>query len=169
MACTDRISPYLEDILALVLAYVEECGLPEYCRVGLVGGEAAWDDCCDCGNGSGQLWVRLIGWEPDPNFVQPGPTGCDQPTLLTIGVGSLRCIPTLDEHGNPPSAAEEAFAAARLHEDAQAIRNAIMCGLEERFWQGWTTLGYQGGCGGGEHAFQVPFSGCDCEPEDEGS
>ena len=160
--CDDRITPVLDGVLAVVNAEIVECDLPRYCRVGLVAGTAAWDDCCDCGSGNGQLWVRLVDWQPDPAFVQPTEFGCVQPTLLTVGVGSLRCIPTLDEHGNPPSASAETAAAGRTHHDAQVIYNAVMCGLDSRFWQGWQPLGYEGGCGGGEHIWQIPHAGCDC-------
>jgi hypothetical protein len=160
--CEDRITPYLEDILAAVLAYVDDCDLPHFCRTGLVGGNPAWDDCCDCGDGSGQLWVRLVTWEPDPEFIQPTPFGCDQPTMLTIGVGALRCVPTIDEHGNPPSASAETTSARQILHDAEVVKNAVMCSIEERFWQGWTALDYAGGCGGGEHLFLIPYPGCDC-------
>jgi hypothetical protein len=64
--CENRITPLLEEILDAVVTYSADCGLPSWCREGLVAGAAAWDVCCDCGDGSGQLWVRLIGWESDP-------------------------------------------------------------------------------------------------------
>lgn len=160
--CNDRITPVLEEVLGVVLAEFAECEAPKFCRVGLVGGNAAWDDCCDCGGKNGQLWVRLVDWQPDPDFDQPSPFGCDQPSLLSVGVGVLRCIPTLDEHGNPPSALDEARAAGRLHSDSQIVYNAVMCNIEERYWRGWQTLGYDGGCGGGEHLFQLPFGSCGC-------
>lgn len=160
--CEDRITPVLQGILNSVVAKGKECDLPEWCRVGIVGGSAAWDACCECGDGSGQLWVRLIDWSPDPDFDQPGPTGCQQPTLLTVGVGSLRCVPVLDETGDIPSPEEEQSAATLIHKDAQIVFNAVMCGLDERFWQTWTALDWQGGCGGGEHVFQIPAAPCDC-------
>jgi hypothetical protein len=160
--CENRISVVLEEILDTVLIYADECLLPSWCRTGLVAGTAAWDVCCDCGNGSGQLWVRLAGWEPDANFEQPKPDGCDQPTQLVVGVGSLRCVPTLDSTGNPPSSASEMAAAELIQWDAEAIRNAVMCGIDERFWISWQPLDNQGGCGGGEHLFRIPFYPCDC-------
>lgn len=160
--CQNRITPLLQQILDAVGAYGAECGLPSWCRQGLVAGAAAWDVCCDCGDGSGQLWVRLVGWEPDPNFDQPNPGGCDQPTQLVVGVGSLRCVPTVDSNGNPPSADEEADSAVQIQWDADVIRNAVMCSVEERFWVSWQSLDNQGGCGGGEHLFRIPFYPCNC-------
>ena len=160
--CEDRITPVLQSVLDVVEAQIEECDLPDFCRVGLVGGGAAWDDCCDCGRGNGQLWVRLVDWQPDPAFEQPLPSGCEQPTLLTVGVGWLRCVPVVDEQGHAPSAAQDTAAAMRLHHDTQVIYDAVMCGIEERIWQGWVPLGYEGGCGGGEHVFQIPHAACNC-------
>ena len=165
--CDDRITPTLEDVLAAVIGGAEACGLPGWCRVGIVGGSAAWDTCCDCANGSGQLWVRLISWDIDPDFEQPGARGCDQSTRLVIGIGSLRCVPTLDDQGEPPDPEDEQAAASLIHWDADVIRNIIMCNLEERFWQGWIALDWQGGCGGGEHIFSIPFYPCDCSHSDE--
>lgn len=163
--CQNRITPLLQQILDSVVDYAAECDLPPWCREGLVAGAAAWDVCCDCGDGSGQLWVRLVGWEPDPNFDQPNPEGCDQPTQLVVGVGSLRCVPTLDSDGNPPSAEEETDSATLIQWDADVIRNAVMCTVEERFWVSWQSLDNQGGCGGGEHLFRIPFYPCNCSSE----
>lgn len=168
--CDDRISDLLEPVLDAVVERFADCEAPGFCRAGLVGGNVAWDDCCDCGGGEGQLWVRLIEWIPDPAIESTGPTGCDQPTTLIIGVGALRCVPSIDEKGNPPSADEEAAAARKINLDAQLIRDGVMCFLVEREWIGWAPLGYEGGCGGGEHIFQVPFAGCNCtEPGSPGS
>jgi hypothetical protein len=161
--CEDRVSTILEEIVAAVLARYDECAVPGFCRTGIVGGNVAWDDCCDCGAGEGQLWARLVEWIPDPAIPSTGPTGCDQPTTLIVGVGALRCVPTLDENGQAPTAAEEAEAAGKINLDAQLIRDAVMCSLPEREWVGWAPLGYEGGCGGGEHIFQVPFAGCACD------
>lgn len=161
--CQNRITPVLQSLLDSVVAYAAECELPAWCRTGLVAGSAAWDVCCDCGEGSGQLWVRLAGWEPDPAFEQPLPGGCDQPTQLVVTVGSLRCVPTLDASGNPPTEEEETAAADLIHWDADVIRNAVMCSVEERFWVSWQPMDNLGGCGGGEHQFRIPFYPCDCD------
>lgn len=158
----NTISPILQNILDQVILRAAECDLPGWCRTGLVAGAAAWDVCCECDSGSGQLWVRLIGYEPDPAFDQPTPSGCEQPALLVVGVGSLRCVPTLDQMGNPPSAEDEQASAELMHWDAQVTKDAVMCSLEERFWSGWTPLSNQGGCGGGEHEFRIPYHGCRC-------
>jgi hypothetical protein len=160
--CQNRITPLLQNLLDVVVAYAAECELPSWCRQGLVAGAAAWDVCCDCGDGSGQLWVRLVGWEPNPDDDDVGWGGCEQTTELVIGVGSLRCVPTLDDNGNPPSAEQEADSATQIQWDADVLRNAVMCSLTERRWVSWQPLDNQGGCGGGEHLFRVPFYPCDC-------
>lgn len=162
--CTDRISPVLDDILGCVTAAFDDCeDTFGFCRSGVVAGVPAWDDCCDCGRGEGQLWVRVADWTPDPEFTQPGVSKCAQTTLVTVGIGALRCVPTLSETGEAPSAAEEAVAAYKIYLDAQVIHSAVMCCVTERVWQGWTPLGFDGGCGGGEHLFQVPLAPCVCE------
>lgn len=146
--CQDRISEVLDSILDAVVARFDECGATGFCRTGIVGGTVAWDDCCDCGSGEGQLWVRVAEWIPDPVFESTGPTGCDQPTTLVVGVGALRCVPTINEDGSAPSAEEETSAALKIHLDAQLIRDAVLCALDEREWFGWLPLGSEGGCGG---------------------
>lgn len=161
--CQDLLTPFLEVVLSCVLDRAQECSIDGWCRAGVVGGNVAWDDCCDCGTGNGQLWVRLIAWQPDPDFPVPNPSsGCEQPTLISIGIGSLRCVPVMDDNGNAPSAEDEADSAARINLDAQLIHDAVMCCLQERTWVGWESLGYEGGCGGGEHIYLVPWFPCRC-------
>lgn len=163
MACLDRITPVLDDILGFVLAGFEECDAPGFCRAGIVAGTVAWDDCCDCGDGEGQLWVRLADWSPDPNDEVVYSKACAAPGLLSVAVGALRCVPTLDDSGNAPSAAEETIAAMQVHLDAQLIQDAVMCNVVDVVWGGWVPLGFEGGCGGGEHLYTIPFAPCRCE------
>jgi hypothetical protein len=166
--CQDLISEILEiNILEAVEARFVECEAPGFCRSGLVGGNVAWDDCCECSaDAEGQLWVRLIEWIPDPDEEEVGWGGCERPGVMMVGVGALRCVPTIDEDGNPPTAQEETWAAMKVHRDSQIIRSAVLCSDEEATWIGWVPLGYEGGCGGGEHIFQVSFSGCHCDDDD---
>lgn len=158
----NHLAPILQSVLDAVIARAELCDLPGWCRTGIVAGAAAWDVCCDCEEGSGQLWVRLIDMQPDEDIDDTGPTGCDRPTRLTIGVGSLRCVPTINEQGEFPSAADEQDSAELILYDAQVLKDAVMCALDERWWVTWQALDNLGGCGGGEHTFQVPFYGCLC-------
>jgi hypothetical protein len=160
---SSHITPILQSILDAVVARGAECGLPSWCRTGLSHGSTAWDVCCECSDGSGQLWVRLVDMQPDPEFAPPNPGGCDQPVLLTVGVGSLRCVPTLDESGHPPSAEEDQASAELIVWDAEVVKDAVMCGLDERYWRTWRAMDNLGGCGGGEHTFQIPFHGCRCD------
>ncbi len=163
--CEDRISDLLESILACVEARFDECEAPPFCRVSLVGGTVAWDDCCDCGDGSGQLWIRLVDWAPDPD-TEPGWGGCEA-GIATIGIGHLRCVPTIDEEGHAPDADEETEAARQLHADSQLVLSGVRCcpDVEHHTWVGWLPLGYEGGCGGGEHLFTLPLSPC-CDEEE---
>jgi hypothetical protein len=94
------------------------------------------------------------------------------PMVLTIGVGVLRCVPRVDANGVAPSAAEETAAAIATHLDAVISRYAIDCCWAEATsedwayrWAGWTPLGYEGGCGGGEHIYEVVIPACECPEE----
>lgn len=170
-SCHDQITPILESILDCVTQAFVDCGAPGFCREGIVAGSVAFDDCCECDvDTEGQLWVRLADWAPDPAFPDPNPWAhTNLPTVATVGVGALRCYPSIDAGGFAPLAADEEIAAARIHADAQLIFNAVMCcGGLNRTWNGWVPLD-GGGCGGGEHLFTVPLGGCDCELGSPGS
>jgi hypothetical protein len=163
--CDDRVTPVLNAILGCVESKFDDCGAPGFCRSQVAAGVVAWDDCCSCDEGDGQLWVRLARWVPDPTYALPGgPTsGCDEPTLLQVAVGALRCVPVVDDAGNAPSSEAIEASAARIYHDTQLIYEAVMCCLELRSWESWESLGSEGGCGGGEHTFQVPFAPCICD------
>lgn len=158
----NHLTPILQAALDAVIEHADRCGLPGWCRTGIVAGAAAWDVCCDCEDGSGQLWVRLIDMQPDEDVEDTGPFGCDRPARLTVGVGSLRCVPIVNENGEVPSAVEDQDAAELIQYDAQILKDAVMCAVEERWWVSWQALDNLGGCGGGEHIFQFPFVGCFC-------
>ena len=67
------------------------------------GGEVAWDACCD-----GQLWVRVVEVTDATDLlgIRVGADGSCQTAAwrVDIGVGVLRCTPTVDDRGRAPSA-----------------------------------------------------------------
>jgi hypothetical protein len=168
---TDYITPVLYGMLDSVVAHFKASGRPGFCRAALVGGEAAWDDCCDCGTGDGQVYVRLVSMLPlDEESTWNLDHNCGPAFNLTVAVGVLRCVPGLDGEGNIPTAEAETAAAVGVHRDAVSSRAAIDCLWAERDdtddyayrWTGWTALGYEGYCGGGEHTFDVQIGPCAC-------
>lgn len=155
-----HITPILQGILDAVIARAAECGLPSWCRTGIIAGSSAWDVCCECSDGSGQLWVRLIDIQPEEN-AQEGWGGCELPVRLSVGVGSVRCVPVIGENGIPPTAEEDQASAELIHWDAEVVKDGVLCNLDV-FWRQWIAVDNLGGCGGGEHTFEVPFGGCHC-------
>jgi hypothetical protein len=168
----DHITPMLLLLHETVESVFSGSGRPAFCRSGLVHGEAAWDDCCDCGiDRDGQLWVRLVNMAPDPAFALPEDGKCLMPFQAIVAVGALRCVPTLDENGYPPTAAAEQESTIGINRDAALVRYAVDCvwaELPETYdisyrWEGWQPVGSEGGCGGGEHMFALVVDACVCQ------
>jgi hypothetical protein len=129
------------------------------------GGQVAADDCCD-----GQLYGR---WERSyltRNF--PVPTidaiRCVNGTMLGVdlAVGILRCAPTLDDNGEPPSCEAIDESAQLLHFDASTVAYAVACTLElngvEWVFRSQGPLSTEGGCVGSEFQFTVQAEACLC-------
>ncbi|GAA4567020.1 hypothetical protein [Planotetraspora kaengkrachanensis] len=105
----------------------------------VVAGAVAWDGCSDpCSNDAagGQLTVSVARMYPSSTFPTKDQTvrglrGCPQvsTTAAELVVTPLRCAPTVDERGCPPSC-EEFEAAARVPRvDAVTVYNAVLCCL----------------------------------------
>lgn len=137
----------------------------------VVPGEIAWDG-CDCG----MFAQTITGDVPSNTFPAPavdirtGPCG---PNLLVYSVTAqlLRCIPTLDDNGNPPTC-DALLAAAQVTEDDRTrLRTAVTCCLREmhtaveiyNFAVGATTsVGPQGLCGGVQITYQFALGNVCC-------
>lgn len=109
--------------------------------------EVAWDDCCD-----GQVWTRLIQLLP---MVQQGAPGCGVVGWqATIGLGIVRCVATVNDSGQAPSAGQITADASQMTSDIDVLREVITCNtfqpLERLVPTGWVPLGPLGGCAGGE-------------------
>jgi hypothetical protein len=156
------------------------------CRACVVPGPPAWDGCTDpCGSGEGaggQLTVHVARIYPTTTFPAEdrpvlGSRGCMVPgTAVDLVVTLLRCAPTLDEHGCPPTCEELAAAAQVVHVDTASVFNALVCclpttGTRRRgplFVMGaHRVLESQGGCMGIEQRVTVALPGCGCPAEEE--
>ncbi|MGW1989573.1 hypothetical protein [Embleya sp. NPDC001921] len=158
------------------------------CRSCVVPGEVAWDSCDDPCTGEkdvGQLSVSVArvyasshdDFPSDTRTVQ-GARGCVPPpvTAVELVITLLRCTPSFDESGCPPTCEDLAVAARRLHVDLVTVYNALLCcfpGTDptrrrgRRFVMGsQRTVGPEGGCVGLEQRVVVSLPGCGC-PEDE--
>lgn len=156
------------------------------CRSCVVPGEVAWDSCEDpcTGEASGQLSVsvaRIFASGPDDfpseRRVVLGVRGCVAPpiTAVELVVTLLRCAPSIDESGCPPSCDELARTARRLHVDMVTVNNSLLCclpGIDPRprglrYVMGASrTIGPEGGCVGLEQRVTVALPGCGCPDEE---
>jgi hypothetical protein len=147
------------------------------CRACVVAGAPAWDGCEDpCSGGAGgQLTVHVARLWPSTDFPSRdqevrGLRGCAPPptTAAELVVTLLRCAPTLDDRGCPPTCEAMAAAARVTHVDAVTVYNALICCLPgtagprgRRFVMGeGKIVGPQGGCVGVEQRVTVALPGC---------
>jgi hypothetical protein len=107
------------------------------------------DLCC-----SGLAWVKLRRYFQSDSLPNPITTDakCNHTRwALELEMGVLRCYPSGDAEGNPPSCAEHEAAVVQLDEDAQAMRQALCCFRGTPFAREvvageYTTDGPLGGC-----------------------
>lgn len=146
-------------------------GAPAVCAV-VPGRDVAIDSCCE-----GQAWVRIV--RTYPVLAEDFPNGRGTPLgvgndfgafwAVELGVGSARCAPSQDDHGNPPTGAELECSAAVLADDASRIRRVVLCELQkvesvEDVWIGeQSSVGPSGGCVGQEALVAVMTNVCVCE------
>ncbi|MGW3971216.1 hypothetical protein ACWEFD_18190 [Streptomyces ardesiacus] len=162
------------------------------CRSCLVPGLPAWDSCDDPCNqapaegAGGQLSVNVARLYTSTEFptadrtVPPtqtrGRLTCSAPPALAVElmVTLLRCAPSFDERGCPPTCEELGAAARILHTDLVVVRNAVECclpttGAQRRgrvvFVGETRTVGPEGGCVGLEQRVTVALPGCGCPQE----
>lgn len=131
-----------------------------------------WDN-CDCG---GQLALAIQSVYGSTRFPQAAEakdwSHCGPPwQVAQVMVSVTRCVPAIDEQGNPPSCADELAAALVLEDDRTAVRQAIACcltSLKDAHTIGaWAlnpsvTVGESGGCAGVETTFLVALRSCLC-------
>lgn len=137
-------------VLDKVNATLEDCGRPvttKFVGAGLI----AWDDCC------GMLVVAPERVFRTARFPVEGPDelGCyDGLIAISLVVLLMRCVPVLDDRGQPPT--EEAMGAAygELLSDAAIVWNEVG---DDMWPDGWSStgqvqsyIGAEGGCIGAE-------------------
>lgn len=165
------LKPILNGILSAAASAFQEAGTPPG-RVELSPGLLpAWDDCCE-----GQLYLRVVevfpSGSPFPQFDQEqrGVGGSCSIKLLAVhlALGMIRCAATVDNDGNPPTAAEVTMDGNEMVDDMQVLLDVIACdlGSVSRIMKvkldRWTPQGVQGGCHGGEWGFFIAVDPCLC-------
>jgi hypothetical protein len=124
-----------------------------------------WDNCGPCEHDcDGQVALAITGVYGSDSFPRPlnGASWrkCNHRyEIVRFVVQVTRCLPGVDEAGNPPECSAELVAAVRLENDRTATRQAIACCLAAAnlarpyLVSEWvigetTTLPESGGCGG---------------------
>lgn len=122
----------LRDALFVAMS---DCDMPP-CRISLSPTSATVIDvCCECVTesgepGDGQAWVSII--KADPIFSrEAGFTPCGYETEVLFVLGISRCVPTMDDQGNAPSATELDEAAAKVWASQGMFLAAINLWVEE--------------------------------------
>lgn len=179
---SDLAAPFLwaQELLdcaceALTLHAPEGC--PERACVYNGGVEVAFDDCC-----AGQLWVawgRTYSTEvfPEQRPENTSSRKCfSQGHMLAIDfeIGIVRCAPTIDDYGTPPSCEQIEASALQMHQEAYIILRAVTCCLAEWVTQGhdavWTEqipAGDEGTCVGSVLKVTVGLNCLRCIPDPE--
>ncbi|WP_432051829.1 hypothetical protein [Streptomyces xiamenensis] len=147
--------PVLTSLTTCLCATLTAAGRPA-CACCLVWGASppAHDWCdCDCDDGSGQAWVRLVRWDPIVDYGANSGGRCDNRRMrAVIEVGISRCVAVAGPDGQsaPECAQREADALSALA-DARLMREAICCDALSDLLVELDTMrptGPQGGCAG---------------------
>lgn len=146
-------------------------------------GAPAWDYCCDCqpeGQTGGQLTVSVEQIYPTTRFPEPAnathrclPAGTGLAADLVVTL--LRCAPTVDSRGNPPSCDVLSRTARIVHVDMLTVYTAATCCFPEALGsrrprqilvRDHRAVGPDGGCVGSELRLAVDLGApCGCFKE----
>ena len=135
-----------EHVLGRVAEALTSCGAQPF-QYGLAAGTVAWDDCCGQLNVAPERIYRTARWPiegPDENNCYEGEIAVDLVVLL------VRCVPTLDDRGNPPTPAALSNAYGLILDDGAIVWNELAHGDWPDDWK-WTNeaqtfVGAEGGC-----------------------
>lgn len=131
-----------------------------------------WDN-CDCDGQFAQAITSVYGADRFPipaeaKDWQP----CGPPwSVVRVILQVVRCVPTMDEQGHPPTCAASQAAAVTLENDRTAVRQALACCLTDlktaNTISGWAlgtsdTVGELGGCAGVETPYWFAVRSCLC-------
>lgn len=150
----DATFTVLEELATCMCAQFIAAGLPPHCFCGVVPGqEAAYDYAGDCDIACGMAWVRLITSYPSVIVATPydQPNNCGAMLGIEVEMGSVRCVPGLDNSGNPPAPADLLASAQLQSADMMAMRRAIACcsGSRDFLVGSYQPIGPEGGLVGG--------------------
>lgn len=124
----------------------------------------AMDGCdCQCADGQGDAWVRLVRLEPDvDNAGAVAPSACPTAWLAVIELGVYRCVPLPEEGEALPEQTEHVISLDALS-DMNALLRVLTCclALADAFIgvDFWQPLGPSGGCAGGMLQFRASILG----------
>lgn len=138
-----------------------------------------WDNCGPCEEGcNGQVAFAIREVYGSDSFPTPASaktwSKCGpRYTVARVVVSVTRCVPGMDENGNPPGCDAELLASIILENDRTAVRQGLACCLNAAsrdtpaLLSEWlispsTTVGELGGCAGSETEFLVGVRTCLC-------
>lgn len=154
--------PKILELVQCVAREWVDASLPEPCFLGILPGDFAPNDYCNCNEGGecGQVWVRLqlIIEQENPNGTAVGglSNACATPLLAQVEVGHLMCAPMpktmADGSVELPSVTEQLDAARQSYASMAALARAIRCCYASKKDIGsmsYVPYGPAGGCLGG--------------------
>lgn len=173
--CIDNLNAKMEAIKDCVEAALVDCNRP-VCRSSLKPGAEEfipWDNCCECSNGEGELWVGVNRVWPSDNFPFQV-TGTERPCSFLayaaeLSIGVMRCSLALTDSGEAPTTERMEAEVAKMTADRAAVGQAIRCCYGPTVEKGeyligsWVPLGPNGGCVGGQQSLTITFLDCLCE------
>lgn len=132
-------------------------------RVHAVFGQVA-DDISSCEDS--QLNIRVISITPPPSATVSQQLSCGPNELVvSVGLGTVRCVASIDKSGRPPSPETIAQEAAEGNRDMWALLAALNCVDDypfdfDRVITSWLPRGPEGGVAGGEWLFSMRIPNC---------
>src|SRR5262245_53326757 len=164
MAVEDTLVwPLMTELLECLCTEVGQTpgGAPCFC--GLVPGAFNVMDYCDCtGTGCGMAFVRLDRMYPSRSLpVQSNDfRSCNDPLAVRLETGVFRCLPGMNERGEPPTVDEQNQAVWIQMCDRQAMYRAIVCCVgipraRPAILDAYRPQGPLGNCGGGVWAVTI--------------
>lgn len=122
--------PVLTSLTTCLCATLTAAGRPA-CACCLVwgAGPPAHDWCdCDCGDGSGQAWVRLVRLDPITDYGTASGGRCGAWRMrAVIEAGVSRCVAVAGPDGSAPGCEQRETDALSALADARLLRQAIAC------------------------------------------
>lgn len=157
----NRATMMVETLAACLCGEVCESDLPGVCFCGVLpGSSVALDYVNSCTDATcGMAWVRLVSATPGglSSDLLTQTNNCETGLRLNVEVGIVRCSPSPDDEGNPPSA-EDMLAATELQiDDMMLMRRAITCCVDSHDYLlgSYSPFGPEGGAVGGFWTVQI--------------